>query len=57
MPEYFENLIQFCLHVLEHYELEDETPRMFCLIKMTFLRHNTLYDGIMPLIPEDYGSG
>ena len=29
MPKYSENLIHFCNPVLEHYELEDEIPRMF----------------------------
>ena len=29
MPKYPENLIHFCNPVLEHYELDDEIPRMF----------------------------
>ena len=29
MPKYPENLIHFCRPVLENYELDDETPRMF----------------------------
>ena len=32
MPKYPENLIHFCRLVLEHYELDDEIPRMFVRI-------------------------
>ena len=45
MPKYPENLIHFCRPVLEHYELEDEIPRMFVRSMSSHLHHR--WDGLV----------